>query len=82
MLMGSALGKQKKHTLAGTWINQDEFSHLGKGAKKAFLAAILVLKLVFSTYQDVKTCQMHSDRQTGLRAIWNSVALAHCNRYS
>merc|ERR1719277_2528048 len=28
------------HLLEGVWINQDEFSHRGKGAKKAFLTEI------------------------------------------
>ncbi|CAK9052065.1 EF-hand domain-containing protein [Durusdinium trenchii] len=42
-LMGSGkstICRMLRHLLQGTWINQDEFSHLGKGAKKAFLAAI------------------------------------------
>merc|ERR1740123_2040058 len=42
-LMGSGkstLCRMLAHLLGGVWINQDEFSHKGKGAKKAFLAEI------------------------------------------
>ncbi|CAJ1416803.1 unnamed protein product [Effrenium voratum] len=42
-LMGSGkstICRMLRDLLEGTWINQDEFSHLGKAAKKAFLAAI------------------------------------------
>jgi len=42
-LMGSGkstICRMLRYLFEGTWINQDEFSHLGKGAKKAFLAAI------------------------------------------
>ena len=42
-LMGSGkstICRMLRHLFQGCWINQDEFSHLGKGAKKAFLAAI------------------------------------------
>ena len=42
-LMGSGkstICRMLRHLFKGCWINQDEFSHLGKGAKKAFLAAI------------------------------------------
>ena len=42
-LMGSGkntICRMLTHLFQGCWINQDEFSHLGKGAKKAFLAAI------------------------------------------
>lgn len=42
-LMGSGkstICRMLRHLFEGCWINQDEFSHLGKGAKKAFLAAI------------------------------------------
>ncbi|CAK0871303.1 unnamed protein product, partial [Prorocentrum cordatum] len=42
-LMGSGkstLCRMLRHLFGGTWVNQDEFSHLGKGAKKAFLAEV------------------------------------------
>eukprot|EP00930_Biecheleria_cincta_P059642 TRINITY_DN45356_c0_g1_i1.p1 TRINITY_DN45356_c0_g1~~TRINITY_DN45356_c0_g1_i1.p1 ORF type:complete len:960 (-),score=156.09 TRINITY_DN45356_c0_g1_i1:78-2957(-) len=42
-LMGSGkstLCRMLRHLLGGTWVNQDEFSHLGKGAKRAFLAEV------------------------------------------
>jgi len=42
-LMGSGkstLCRMLAHLLGGTWVNQDEFSHRGKGAKRAFLAEI------------------------------------------
>lgn len=42
-LMGSGkstLCRMLAHLLGGVWINQDEFSSKGKGAKKAFLAEI------------------------------------------
>eukprot|EP00747_Dinoflagellata_sp_TGD_P025229 gnl/TRDRNA2_/TRDRNA2_131108_c0_seq1.p1 gnl/TRDRNA2_/TRDRNA2_131108_c0~~gnl/TRDRNA2_/TRDRNA2_131108_c0_seq1.p1 ORF type:complete len:783 (+),score=121.65 gnl/TRDRNA2_/TRDRNA2_131108_c0_seq1:52-2349(+) len=42
-LMGSGkstLCRMLAHLLEGVWVNQDEFSHKGKGAKKAFLAEI------------------------------------------
>jgi len=42
-LMGSGkstLCRMLAHLLGGKWVNQDEFSHRGKGAKKAFLEEI------------------------------------------
>lgn len=36
----STLCRMLRHLLGGTWVNQDEFSHCGKGAKKAFLAEV------------------------------------------
>lgn len=42
-LMGSGkstLCRMLAHLLGGVWVNQDEFSHLKKGAKRAFLAEI------------------------------------------
>eukprot|EP00930_Biecheleria_cincta_P023954 TRINITY_DN17218_c0_g2_i1.p1 TRINITY_DN17218_c0_g2~~TRINITY_DN17218_c0_g2_i1.p1 ORF type:complete len:519 (-),score=106.53 TRINITY_DN17218_c0_g2_i1:108-1550(-) len=42
-LMGSGkstLCRMLEHLLGGVWVNQDEFSHLGRRAKKAFLAEI------------------------------------------
>jgi len=42
-LMGSGkstLCRMLAHLLEGVWVNQDEFSHLGRGAKKGFLAEI------------------------------------------
>eukprot|EP00933_Yihiella_yeosuensis_P084945 TRINITY_DN996_c0_g1_i1.p1 TRINITY_DN996_c0_g1~~TRINITY_DN996_c0_g1_i1.p1 ORF type:complete len:823 (-),score=138.88 TRINITY_DN996_c0_g1_i1:436-2904(-) len=42
-LMGSGkstMCRMLRHLLGGAWVNQDEFAHLGKGAKRAFLAEI------------------------------------------
>eukprot|EP00928_Gymnodinium_smaydae_P041067 TRINITY_DN27805_c0_g1_i1.p1 TRINITY_DN27805_c0_g1~~TRINITY_DN27805_c0_g1_i1.p1 ORF type:complete len:672 (+),score=147.72 TRINITY_DN27805_c0_g1_i1:92-2107(+) len=42
-LMGSGkstLCRMLAHLLGGVWVNQDEFAHLGKGAKRAFLQEI------------------------------------------
>ena len=42
-LMGSGkstLCRALRHLFGGVWVNQDEFSHKGKGAKKAFLAEV------------------------------------------
>eukprot|EP00928_Gymnodinium_smaydae_P037923 TRINITY_DN26269_c1_g3_i1.p1 TRINITY_DN26269_c1_g3~~TRINITY_DN26269_c1_g3_i1.p1 ORF type:complete len:809 (-),score=191.86 TRINITY_DN26269_c1_g3_i1:72-2450(-) len=42
-LMGSGkstLCRALGHLIDGTWVNQDEFSHKGKGAKRAFLAEV------------------------------------------
>lgn len=42
-LMGSGkstICRMLAELLGGTWVNQDEFSHKGKGAKRAFLAEI------------------------------------------
>lgn len=42
-LMGSGkstLCRMLAHLLDGVWVNQDEFSHCGRGAKRAFLAEI------------------------------------------
>jgi len=42
-LMGSGkstLCRMLRHLLGGAWVNQDEFSHCGKGAKRAFLAEV------------------------------------------
>lgn len=42
-LMGSGkstLCRALRHLLGGVWVNQDEFAHKGKAAKKAFLAEV------------------------------------------
>jgi len=42
-LMGSGkstICRMLNHLFEGVWVNQDEFSHCGKGAKRAFLAEI------------------------------------------
>jgi len=36
----SPLCRMLAHLLGGTWVNQDEFSHRGKGAKRAFLEEV------------------------------------------
>eukprot|EP00811_Abedinium_folium_P003175 NODE_1291_length_2533_cov_5.803408.p1 GENE.NODE_1291_length_2533_cov_5.803408~~NODE_1291_length_2533_cov_5.803408.p1 ORF type:complete len:653 (+),score=227.38 NODE_1291_length_2533_cov_5.803408:369-2327(+) len=47
LIVGGLMGSGKStlcrtiaHMLGGTWVNQDEFAHKGRGAKKAFLAEI------------------------------------------